>query len=87
LFLKERFLVYYNKPPGYRYAICLKEDNKPIGYVWLSDDENQDFAYRLRKEFWNHGIVTEHYTSQNPTLERKAPIYQRKFRQRTTMVW
>lgn len=36
LFLKERFLAYYNKPLIYRYAIYLKEDNKPIGYVWLS---------------------------------------------------
>lgn len=59
LFLKERFLEYYNKPLSYRYAICLKEDNKPIGYVCLSDDENHDLGYGLKKEFWNQGIVTE----------------------------
>ncbi|MDD4493017.1 MAG: GNAT family N-acetyltransferase [Eubacteriales bacterium] len=58
-FLKERFLDYYNKPSIYRYAISLKEDDKPIGYVWLSDGENHDFGYGLKKEFWNRGIVTE----------------------------
>jgi ribosomal-protein-alanine N-acetyltransferase len=59
LFLKERFLDYYNKPSIYRYAICFKEDNKPIGYVWLSDNASCDFGYGLKKEFWHKGIVTE----------------------------
>lgn len=59
VFLQERFLAYYDKPSIYRYAICLKENNIPIGYVWLSDDENNDFGYALRKEFWHMGIVTE----------------------------
>lgn len=59
LFLKERFLSYYNKPSAYRYAICLSEENKPIGYVWLSDSKNFDFGYGLKKEFWNQGITTE----------------------------
>jgi len=59
LFLKERFLDHYNKPSVYRYAICRKEDNKPIGYVWLSDNESCDFGYGLKKAFWHKGIVTE----------------------------
>lgn len=59
LFLEERFLAYYNKPSIYRYAICMKKDNKPMGYVWLSDSENHDFGYGIKKEFWNQGIVTE----------------------------
>lgn len=58
-FLQERFLSYYDKPSIYRYAICLREDNIPIGYVWLSDNESCDFGYGLKKEFWNMGIVTE----------------------------
>lgn len=58
-FLKERFLAYYDKPSIYRYAICLKEDDKPIGYVWLSDNESCDFGYGLKKEFWHKGIVSE----------------------------
>lgn len=59
LFLEDRFLEYYNKPSIYRYAICLKEDNIPIGYVWLSNNISNDFGYALKKEFWHMGIVTE----------------------------
>lgn len=58
-FLHNRFLSFYDKPSSYRYAICLKEDNRPIGYVWLSDDESKDFGYGLKKDFWNKGIATE----------------------------
>ena len=58
-FLDERFLETYKRGLIHRYAICLKEDNKPIGYVWLSEDESRDFGYALRKEFWYKGIVTE----------------------------
>jgi RimJ/RimL family protein N-acetyltransferase len=58
-FLKKRFLDYYDEDSIYRYAICLKEDNNPIGYVWLANNESCDFGYGLKKEFWNEGIVTE----------------------------
>ncbi len=44
---------------GYRYAICLKEDNRPIGYVHTSREESHDFGYGLKKEFWHRGIITE----------------------------
>ena len=53
------YLSYYSQPFAYRYAICLQEDNKPIGYVRLSDEENFDLGYGIRKEFWHKGIVTE----------------------------
>ena len=58
-FLRKRFLAYYDKPSAYRYAICLKADDKPIGYACLSDNESNDLGYGLRKEFWRQGIVTE----------------------------
>lgn len=58
-FFEKYFLFYYDKPSVYRYAICLKADNKPIGYVWLSDNESNDFGYGLRREFWHRGIATE----------------------------
>lgn len=58
-FLKTMFLDYYDYPSSYGYAICLKEDNKPIGYVCLGNDESNDFGYGLREEFWGKGIVTE----------------------------
>lgn len=43
----------------YSLAICLKKDNRPIGYVTVEADESHDFGYALRKEFWHNGITTE----------------------------
>lgn len=57
VYLKEHYLDYQGE--GYRYAICLKDDNKPIGYIHVSDGDSYDFGYGLRKEFWHQGIVSE----------------------------
>lgn len=57
-FIKE-YLETYKKPYGYKYAICLKENNIPIGYVNISSDESHDLGYGLLKEYWHNGIVTE----------------------------
>lgn len=58
-FYKERYASTYAQPQGYAYAICLKEDNFPIGYVKVDMEEHHDFGYGLRREFWHKGIVTE----------------------------
>ena len=58
-FYNERFARVYEQPQGYRYAICLKSDNVPIGYVKTDTDESHDFGYALRKEFWHKGIASE----------------------------
>lgn len=58
-FYEERYAEKYNQPSGYDYAICLKSDNFPIGYVNVDTEEPHDFGYALRKEFWHKGIVTE----------------------------
>lgn len=58
-FFQERFADNYKKPCAYNYAICLKGDNCPIGYVNVNMDDSHDFGYGLRKEFWHKGIVTE----------------------------
>ena len=58
-FFVARYAAEYEKPQAYAYAICLKEDNVPIGYVNVSMDDGHDFGYGLRKEFWHRGIVTE----------------------------
>lgn len=58
-FLKKRFLNEYDKAVCFRYAICLKENNFPIGYVWVSNDESHDFGYALMKELWHRGIAVE----------------------------
>ena len=58
-FYEQRYAVKYAKPQGYAYAICLKADNIPIGYIKVDMEEHHDFGYGLRKEFWHQGIVTE----------------------------
>ena len=56
---EERYVSKYIQPQGYAYAICLKKDNFPIGYIKVDMEEHHDFGYGLRKEFWHRGIVTE----------------------------
>lgn len=58
-FYEKQFADKYAKECGYNYAICLKEDNYPIGYVNVSTNDSYDFGYGLRKEFWHKGIVSE----------------------------
>lgn len=57
--IREHFLNFYSLPVAYRYAICLKENNRPIGYAGMSMDDSHDFGYGLHKEFWHKGIVQE----------------------------
>lgn len=56
---KERYAEFYRRPWGYRYAVCLKRDNIPVGYVNVGTDDAYDFGYGLRREFWRQGIITE----------------------------
>ncbi len=58
-FYEERYASIYEQPQGYAYAVCLKENDFPIGYIHVSMEENHDFGYGLRKEFWHRGIITE----------------------------
>lgn len=58
-YLREHFLRFYERPCGFRYAVCRKEDNVPIGYVQISPDDSHDLGYGLRKEYWGQGIATE----------------------------
>lgn len=58
-FYEARFAADYEKPQSYAYAICLKADNYPMGYIKVDMDESHDLGYGLRKEFWHRGIVTE----------------------------
>lgn len=59
LFYEKHFAEMYLQKCAYNYAICLKEDNYPIGYVDVSINNSYDFGYGLRKEFWHKGVVTE----------------------------
>ena len=58
-FYEERYALAYARPEGYRYAVCLKSDSVPIGYVNVSTEESHDLGYGLLKEFWRQGIVSE----------------------------
>ena len=58
-YLKEHYLDKYQKNLGYYYAICLKENNLPIGYIQMSESASHDFGYALRKEYWHQGIMSE----------------------------
>lgn len=58
-FYDEKFAAKYQLPQAYAYAICLKRDHVPIGYMKVDMEEHHDFGYGLRKEFWQQGIVSE----------------------------
>ena len=58
-FYEARYARAYSLPCAYRYAICLKGENVPIGYLHIASDDSYDLGYGLRREFWNRGIVTE----------------------------
>lgn len=73
--LQERYLSQYSRPQSYHYAICLREENQPIGYVNVSDNESRDFGYGLRKEYWHQGITTEAAKAVVEQLRRDAVPY------------
>lgn len=58
-FFQERYESRYAQPQAYAYAVCMKRDNIPIGYMNVEMGEGHDFGYGLRKEFWRQGIMTE----------------------------
>ena len=58
-FFQERFADNYRNPRGYNYAVCLKTDDRPIGYVNVHMDDSFDLGYGLAKAFWHQGVMTE----------------------------
>lgn len=58
-FFERKFKAVYDSVAGYHYAICLKENNIPIGYVKADIDEPYDFGYGIKKEYWGQNIVVE----------------------------
>lgn len=47
------------KNKKYCFAICLKEDNRPVGYIKIEDDDSYDLGYALEKKYWHQGITSE----------------------------
>lgn len=58
-FFQKQYAAAYAAPQAYAYAICLKEDGRPIGYVNVAMDDSHDFGYGLRSGFWHRGIAAE----------------------------
>ena len=58
-FFEEKYAAAYRQSSGYKYAVCLKTDPAPVGYVHVGGDDSHDLGYGLRKEYWHQGIVTE----------------------------
>lgn len=58
-FYRERYEAAYVSGQSCAYAVCLKADDIPIGYIKVDMDESHDFGYALRKEFWHKGIAAE----------------------------
>lgn len=56
---KENYEKIYTNEQGYNYAICLKENNIPIGYIKVDINDSYDLGYALCKEFQHKGITTE----------------------------
>lgn len=59
LFYRERFESEYMREHAYNYAVCLKTDNIPVGYIHTNMDDSHDFGYGLCRELWHRGIATE----------------------------
>ncbi len=58
-YLCDRLVGRVSPASGFSYAVCLKPEDAPIGYVNVSGEESRDLGYALVKEHWGQGIVTE----------------------------
>lgn len=56
---EENFAPKYQRARGYVYAICMKTDDIPIGYIIAGLHGAHDFGYALRSDFWHQGIASE----------------------------
>ena len=51
-YIQNRYTAKYTQNKGFYYAICLKENDIPMGYVHISEDDSHDLGYGIKKEFW-----------------------------------
>ncbi len=73
--LQEEYLQSYLLPSGYRYAICSKQTDQPIGFVNVGSGESRDLGYALKKEFWRQGLTTEAAAAVLDQLRRDGVPY------------
>lgn len=53
----KEYLRYIEEYAGYYYAICLKENNIPIGCIHISEDDSHDLGYCIGKNFGTKDFV------------------------------
>ena len=58
-FYEQRYAEKYRADQAYAYAVCMKENNVPIGYVHLETQGAHDLGYGLLPKFRGRGIITE----------------------------
>ena len=58
-FYAERYAAKYEQPQAYAYAICLKDDNFPIGYVKVDMEEHHDLVMGSVKNFGTEVSASE----------------------------
>ena len=63
------------KRQGCRYAVCLRQDDVPIGYVHLSEPPGCDLGYGLLPRFWHRGIMTEACTAVLAQAQQEGYTY------------
>lgn len=59
VFYERRYLACYEQGRGCAYAVCLRTDDIPVGYIGISGEDNHDLGYGLKKNCWGRGIMTE----------------------------
>ncbi len=60
--LEEAGRLYEERYAGageYRWAVCLRDENVPVGYVHVSADGSHDLGYALGRAYWGRGLATE----------------------------
>lgn len=57
-FYNRRYAAKYREKQAYAYAVCLKKDDIPIGYIHLGTSGAFDLGYGLLPQFRGRGIIT-----------------------------
>lgn len=74
---EEAFGFYKSHIAGsaYFFAICLKEDLYPVGYINVKSDESHDLGYALCRSLWHRGIAAEAGRALIPLLKKDGIPY------------
>lgn len=57
--LETNYFKKYEQGKNLHFAVCLKTNNIPIGFMNVAEDDSHDLGYGLSRSFWNRGFITE----------------------------